>query len=156
MAQNMVEPSVPGAGAVGGREATEPSFRNAFPHFLPLAIFPLVANAAVHGGWWIACPFAFFFLSGAIESAFGDDERNMDPKGTAEGQLIWYKLAVWMWGVLWPVTLVFSLWQVLVAGHLVAWEVALMAVALALTAQSVFIVGHEMNPPALRVGTPLR
>ena len=46
--------------------------------------------------------------------------------------------------MLWPVTLVFSLWQMLVAGHLAAWEIALMATVLAMVAQSVFIVGHEM------------
>ena len=144
MTQNVVEPSSPRAGTVGGRGAIEPSIRNALPHFLSLAIFPLVANASVHGGWWIACPFVFFLLSSALESAFGDDERNMDPEGTRESQLIWYKLAVWMWAALWPVTFVFSLWQILVAGHLAAWEVALMAVALAFTSQPVFIVGHEM------------
>ena len=58
--------------------------------------------------------------------------------------MIWYKLAVWMWAALWPVTFVFSLWQVLVVGHLAAWEVALMALALAFTSQPVFIAGHEM------------
>ena len=68
----------------------------------------------------------------------------MDPERTLEDGLFWYKLAVWMWAVLWPATLVFSLWQVLVAGHLSAWEAGLMALVLGSVAQSVFIVGHEM------------
>ena len=144
MARNMAEPSGLGAGTVDGRGVIEPSFRNALPHFLPLAIFPLVINAAIHGGWWIACPLAFYWVASMFEARFGDDELNMDPERTLEDGLFWYKLALWMWAVLWPATLVFSLWQILVAGHLSAWEAGLMALVLGSVAQSVFIVGHEM------------
>ena len=144
MVEHPVEPHSSVAGAAGRADVIEPSLRNALPHFLPLAIFPLVANAAIHGGWWIACPFVFFWLAGIFETTLGTDERNMDPEGTPDRQLLWYRLAVWTWAVLWPVTLVFSLWQILVVGHLAAWEIALMALVLATTAQAVFIVGHEM------------
>ena len=144
MAGNPAEPSTLGTGTVGGGATIEPSLRDALPHFLSVAIFPLVANAAVHGGWWIACPLAFYWLAGIFEARFGDDELNMDPEHTPEDRLFWYKLAVWMWAALWPVTLVFSLWQILVAGHLSAWEAGLMAVVRAGVAQSVFIIGHEM------------
>ena len=144
MAHNLAEPSGLDIGMVNGKGVIEPSFRNALPHFLPLAIFPLVINAAIHGGWWIACPLAFYWVAGMFEARFGDDELNMDPERASEDGLVWYKLAVWAWAVLWPVTLVFSLWQVLVAGHLSAWEAGLMALVLGSVAQSVFIVGHEM------------
>ena len=50
MVENPVEPRSSVAGAAGRAGVIEPSFRNALPHFLPLAIFPLVANAAIHGG----------------------------------------------------------------------------------------------------------
>ena len=144
MAQNVADAREPGAGTVGGIGSVEPSFRNALPHFLALAIFPFVINAAIHGGWWLALPLAFYWVASLFEARLGEDERNMDPEHTPEDRLLWYKLPVWVWAVLWPVTLVYSLWQMLVAGHLVAWEIALMAVVLTMVAQSVFIVGHEM------------
>ena len=141
MAQNAVDPSGPGSATAGAIEA---SFRHALPHFLALAIFPLVINAAIHGGWWIALPLVFYACASMFDSVLGADERNMDPERTPEGRLFWYVLPVWIWALLWPVTLVFSLWQMLVADHLVAWEIALMAAVLAMVAQSVFIAGHEM------------
>lgn len=122
----------------------EPSLRNALPYFLSLAIFPLVAIAAVHGGWWIAGPFLFLWIAEGFEVQFGVEERNMDPKKTLERQLFWYKLPVWLWAVLWPVTLVFSLWQILVVGRLSTWEALFMAAALASVAQASFIIGHEL------------
>ena len=144
MAQNVADTNGLGAGTVGGLGSVVPSFRNALPHFLALAIFPFVISAAIHGGWWIALPLAFYWLASLFEARLGEDERNMDPEHTPEDRLFWYKVPVWTWAVLWPATLVFSLWQMLVAGHLIAWEIALMAVVLASVAQSVFIVGHEM------------
>ena len=38
----------------------------------------------------------------------------------------------------------FSLWQILVAGHLAIWESVLIAITLFFVAQSIFIVGHEL------------
>ena len=144
MAQNVADASDVGTVTAGGLGSVGPSFRNALPHFLALAIFPFVINAAIHGGWSLALPLAFYWVASLFEAGLGDDGRNMDPENTPEDRLFWYKLPVWMWAVLWPVTLVFSLWQMLVAGHLVDWEIALMAVVLTMVAQSVFIVGHEM------------
>jgi len=144
MAHNAAETGDLDSRTALGLESVEPSLRNALPHFLALAIFPFVINAAIHGGWWIALPLAFYWFVSLFEARLGEDERNMDPEHTPEDRLFWYKLPVWMWAVLWPFTLVFSLWQMLVAGHLVAWEIALMAIVLTMVAQSVFIIGHEM------------
>lgn len=140
----MAESSGVGAGTAGRVGMIEPSIRNALPYFMSLAIFPLVAIAAVHGGWWIAGPFLFLWIAEGLEAQFGVEERNMDPKKTLERQLFWYKLPVWLWAVLWPVTLVFSLWQILVVGRLSTWEALIMAAALASVAQASFIVGHEL------------
>ncbi|WP_420438690.1 fatty acid desaturase [Candidatus Palauibacter sp.] len=131
--------SVPMSGRV-----VEPSIANALPHFVPLAIFPLVVCAALYGGWWIVGPFVFFMLAGQFDRAFGLEERNMDPATTRESQLFLYKLSLWLWAAFWPVTFVFSLWQMLAAGHLSLWEVGLMAAVLTTVAQTVFIVGHEL------------
>ena len=121
----------------------EPSFSNALPHFVPLLIFPLVALAALRGGWWIAAPFAFFMLTDHFNRLFGLEERNIDPATTAESQLFVYKLSCWIWAALWPVIFVFALIQ-LTNGHLALWEIGLLVAAVALVAQSVFVVGHEM------------
>ena len=122
----------------------EPSVSNALPHFAPLVLFPLVVLAAMYGGWWLAGPFALFVLTDRLDKLFGLAEQNMDPATTRERQLFPYKLSMWLWGVLWPAVLIFSLWQMLVSDHLALWEVGLMAVLLALAAQSIFIVGHEL------------
>ncbi|MCY4430467.1 MAG: hypothetical protein OXC11_08760 [Rhodospirillales bacterium] len=113
MTQNVAESSHLGAGAAVRSGALEPSFRNALPHFLALAVFPFVINAAIHGGWWIALPLAFYWIASLFEARLGEDERNMDPEHTPEDRLFWYKLPVWMWAVLWPVTLVFLLFPAL-------------------------------------------
>jgi len=141
MAKDMVRPSGVGGGT---REVIEPSFRNALLYSMNLAIFPLVINAAVQGGWWILAPLIFFQFPDWLDTRFGTEERNMDPARTLDRQLFWYKLAVWLWAVLWVGTLVFSLWQVLVVGHLSTWEVVAMAFVLGMVAQPCFIVGHEL------------
>ena len=122
----------------------EPSVSNALPHFVPLAIFPLVVCAAVYGGWWLAGPFAFFSLGDRFDRLFGLEERNMDPHATHEGQLFLYKLSMWLWAVMWPLVFVFALWRILVSDHLAAWETGVMIATLTMVAQTVFIVGHEL------------
>ena len=129
--------------AMSGR-VVKPSISNALPHFAPLVIFPLVAAAAIQGGWWIAAPFVFFMLADQFDRVFGVEERNMDPATTHESQLFLYKLSLWLWAAFWPVIFVFSLWQMLVADHLSIWEIGLMAGLLAMVAQTVFVVGHEL------------
>ncbi len=129
--------------AMSGR-VVQPSVSNALPHFAPLLIFPLVAAAAIQGGWWIAVPFVFFMLADRFDRFFGVEERNMDPATTHESQLFLYKLSLWLWAAFWPVIFVFSLWQMLVADHLSWWEIGFMAGLLAMVAQTVFVVGHEL------------
>ena len=122
----------------------EPSVSNALPHFVPLLIFPLVTAAAIQGGWWIAAPFVFFMLADRFDRFFGVEERNMDPATTHESQLFLYNLSLWLWAAFWPVIFVFSLWQMLIADHLSWWEIGFMAGLLAMVAQTVFVVGHEL------------
>ncbi len=143
MAEFMAGPS--GLGAGMAREGViEPSIRNALLHFMSLTVFPLVICAAMYGGWWIIGPYIFLGLANWFDTLFGMEKRSMDPDNTLESQLFLYKLAVWMWAALWPITLVFSLWQILVASHLAIWESVLITVTLFGVAQSVFIVGHEL------------
>ena len=144
MAIDRVEPAGSATMAAGSGETFEPSIGNALPHYLPLLVFPLIVVAATYGGWWIAAPFVFFALAGPLDETMGTDERNMDPVATPDSRLLAYNLPVWLWAALWPPTLAFGLWQILVSGDLSVWEGVLMAVVLTVEAQAVFIVGHEM------------
>ena len=144
MAEARAEPGGLGAGAGAGGGAIEASIWNALPHYLPLAIFPLIVAAALFGGWWIAGPCIFFVLANPLDIAFGADEKNLDPAKTPEARLIWYDLPVWLWALLWPVTFAFTLWHIFIVGHLSIWEGVLMALVLAVEAQAIFIVGHEL------------
>ena len=143
MARNRAGPGSLGAAAASAG-AVRPSVGNALPFFVSLAVFPLVWNAAIQGGWWIAAPLLFMMIPDFFDAMFGLEERNMDPRKTLERELFWYKLSLWLWAVLWPATLVFTLWQILVAGHLATWESVLMALVLSSVAQASFIIGHEL------------
>ena len=144
MAVNMTNSGRREAVSAGTEEALEPSFANALPHFLPLAVFPLIIYALIHGGWWIAAPVAFIFIGGQTDMVLGVDERNLGSPKTPANRLFWHNIPVWGWAVLWPPTLVFGLWQILVSGQLTIWEGVAMAVVLTLEAQAIFIVGHEL------------
>ena len=133
-----------GASTAESGRVVEPSVANALPHFVPLFIFPLVVAAALQGGWWIAGPFVFFMLADRFDRFFGVEERNMDPAATHESQLFLYNLSLWLWAACWPVAFVFSLWQMLIADPLALWEIGFMIAILAMVAQTVFIVGHEL------------
>ncbi|MYJ71869.1 MAG: hypothetical protein F4092_08895, partial [Rhodospirillaceae bacterium] len=89
MAENIAVPDGPDPAAA---RTVEPSFFNALPQFLPLAVFPLIVLALIYGGWWIVAPLVFFMLAGPLDLAFGDDERNMDPAKTPERKLFWQNL----------------------------------------------------------------
>ena len=122
----------------------EPSILNALPHYLPLAIFPLIVVAAIHGGWWLLPAFAFMGVAGPLDRALGRDGRNMNPAKTPERRLLWHNLPVWTWALLWPPTLAFGMWQVLVANQLEIWEDVVLAIILTMEAQAVFVIGHEL------------
>lgn len=126
------------------RERVEPSLWQALPYFLPVAVILLVANAAVRGGWWMLPPLTFFLFADTFDKAFGTEERNINPETAKKEQLIWYKLALWTCVTLWPITLVFALWQMLVVGDLAFWEVLLMAFVVANVSTMILVAGHDV------------
>ena len=137
------QPSAPPGTAVPGASIL-PSFGNALPYFLSLGVFPFMAIAAVQGSWWIAAPYLYFMIPDVFDAMSGSDEGNMDPRRTIDQQLSWYKLSCWAWGILWPVTFVFCLWQMFLSDHLSLLEIILMAFVLTTVGQVSFIVGHEL------------
>ncbi len=128
----------------GNAQRIEPSILNALPHYLPLGIFPLILAAALYGGWWLLPPILFMSAAGPLDRALGRDGRSMDPVKISERRLIWHNIPVWIWALLWPPTLIFGAWQILVSGQLAIWESALLAIVLTMEAQAVFVVGHEL------------
>ena len=144
MAEDSVEPGGLNVGTAGREVLIRPSIWNAIPYFVPLAIFPFVIMAARDGGWWLAGPFFFFWLADNLDPVFGTEERNLDPRKTPASRLFLYKLAVWAWVALYPFTLVFTLWQILVADHLATWEAVLLVLALAAMARLTLNAGHDM------------
>ena len=122
----------------------EPSILSALPHYLPLGIFPLILVASVHGGWWLLPPLLFISVAGPLDRVLGRDGRIMDPAKTSERHLLWHNLPVWIWAVLWPLTLIFGMWQILVVNQFAIWESILLAIILTMEAQAVFVVGHEL------------
>ena len=134
----------PGPSNADNTRHIEPSILNALPHYLPLAVFPLILVAALYGGWWLLPPLAFISLSWSFDRVLGRDGRSMDPSKTSEHRLFWHNLPVWSWAFLWPPTLIFGMWQILVANQFSIWEDVLLAIILTMEAQAVFIVGHEL------------
>ena len=137
----------PGNADPGDANATrqiEPSILTALPHYLPLGVFPLIILAALNGGWWLLPPIVFMSLSWSFDRVFGRDGRSMDPWSTPKHRLVWHNLPVWTWAFLWPPTLIFGIWQILVTGQFLWWESVLLAIILTMEAQAVFVVGHEL------------
>ena len=122
----------------------EPSIRNALPHYMPLGIFPLLLVASMYGGWWLLAPFLFMSVAGPLDRVFGRDGRNMDPAQASERRLVWHNLPVWGWAFLWPPTLIFAMWQILVANPFPIWQDVILAMLITMEGQAVFVVGHEL------------
>ena len=120
------------------------SILTALPHYLPLGIFPLLWLALIYGDWWLIAPFIFMGIVNPMDRAIGQDGRFMDLDETTERKLLWHNLPVWAWGCLWPPTLIFGLWQILVGNAYPIWQDVLVAILLTMEAQTVFVVGHEL------------
>lgn len=134
----------PGSGRARTGRLIEPSALHALPYYFPLCIFPLIIAAAYYGGWWLLPPWLFLSAAWALDGPFGQDERNMNPAKAPERRLLLYNLPVWGWAFLWPLSLVFGLWQILVADHLAVWEALILVFILTVEGQTVFVIGHEM------------
>ena len=122
----------------------KPSIWNAIPHFLPLGIFPLIFLAGIYGGWWLLPAFLFMSITGLFDKLLGVDGKSIDPQTTSEKSLFWHNLPVWIWAFMWPPTLIFGMWQILISGNLSVWESIVFVVILAMEAQAVFVIGHEL------------
>ena len=144
MAQDLESVTEEGTAKAKAPPYMEPSILNALPHYLPLGIFPLLFASATYGGWWLLPTFLFMSITVVGDKAFGQDGRNMNPAKTPERRLLWHNFPVWIWAFLWPLTLTYSMWQILVANQLAVWEDVILVLLLTTEAQAVFVVGHEL------------
>ncbi len=101
---------------------------DALPFWLSLVFVPMVAAAAVYGGWFIALvPLWGWVVMSLLDRLAGLNEDNLDPD-TGEAALFWHRLVTLIWL---PIQLALqfgALWAACRGGDLAGWErVALMA-----------------------------
>ena len=116
----------------------------ALPFSISFLLIPLVAMAAVHGGWWIAAPFAWgWVLVSLLDKVLSLDTENMDP-ATRDAMLFWHKLVTWAWVPAQTGLILFTLWQAS-DGHLSTWGSIGAAAALGVATGGIGITfAHEM------------
>ncbi len=144
MTQDTVNVGQIGSNDSNLKNYTNPTIFSAIPHYLPLGIYPLIFLAAVYGGWWLIPAFVFMSLTGLFDKWLGVDGKSIDPYKTTEKSLFWHNLPVWVWAFMWPVTLIFGMSMILMSDHLSTWECIVLAMILAMEAQAVFVIGHEL------------
>ncbi|MEM1162918.1 MAG: alkane 1-monooxygenase [Pseudomonadota bacterium] len=117
----------------------------ALPFSISFLMIPLVALAAIYGGWWIAVPFLWGWLAvGLLDKIIGLDTDNMDPK-LRDDMLFWHKMVTWAWVPAQFALIVFVLWQATRPGHLTTGESIGVALALGAATGGIGIVyAHEM------------
>ena len=88
-------------------------------------IFPLILRRRAPWGLVaVAAAFRLHECGGVSRPGAGSRTgSNMDPSAsTPEHRLFWHNLPVWSWSFLWPPTLIFGMWQILVADQFSIWE----------------------------------
>ncbi len=117
----------------------------ALPYLMPIAHIPMLAIAAIYGGWtlWLA-PVYGILISSTLDKFFGENTTNLDPQ-TPDNELFWRKLIVLIWFPLQLLLLIGTLWAVTRSNHLVLHErIALMAETGLITGAVGIVFAHEL------------
>ena len=116
----------------------------ALPFFLSYTLAPLVALAALYGGWWIAAPFLWgWVVVTLLDKIMGLDTENLDPT-TRDSLLFWHSLVLWLWVPGQVALIYFVLWQVSL-GHLGPMETLGVAAGLGVASGGIGITfAHEL------------
>ena len=120
-------------------------FSRALPYWVSLLLVPLVALAALRGGWTLLLPPAgAWWLYILLDAAAGQNHDNPDPD-TPEPGLLWYRVVTWIWL---PVQIAMIYGSILVAvrgGGLAGWEqVGLMLGVGVLSGAIGIVYAHEL------------
>ncbi len=92
--------------------------RHVLPFWMSVALIPLVAFGATHGGWalWLM-PLATWWQFGLLDAIVGANKDNPDPE-TDAAHLTWYRALTLIWFPLQFGLAVWMLWYVPRADHL--------------------------------------
>ena len=94
----------------------------AAPFWMSVLMLPLVALAAMRGGWWwTLLPVYAWYLTTAMDGVLGLNEDNPDPEIATE-QLFWHRAVTIVWFPLQFAAIFGSIWYVQHLGHLSGWE----------------------------------
>lgn len=94
----------------------------AAPFWMSVVMLPLVALAAMRGGWWwTLLPVYAWYLTTAMDGVLGLNEDNPDPEIATE-QLFWHRAVTIVWFPLQFAAIFGSIWYVQHLGHLSGWE----------------------------------
>ena len=94
----------------------------AAPFWMSVLMLPLVALAAMRGGWWwTLLPVYAWYLTTAMDGVLGLNQDNPDPE-TATEQLFWHRAVTIVWFPLQFAAIFGSIWYVQHLGHLSGWE----------------------------------
>lgn len=106
----------------------QPEMRRALPYTISFTILPLIALAAMFGGWALTLPFiGAWVVVTLLDRALGLDTSNFDPSLPAH-RFFWHRAVTWAWVPAQFAMIVGCLWAVSLPGHLGTGEkVALMA-----------------------------
>ncbi|MFC3168251.1 alkane 1-monooxygenase [Paracoccus fontiphilus] len=99
-------------------DSTSSRLPAAAPFWMSLVMLPLVALAAVRGGfWWALLPAYAWYLTTALDGVLGLNEANPDPQ-TETARLFWHRAVTIIWFPLQFAAIFGSIWHVSHAGHL--------------------------------------
>lgn len=94
----------------------------AAPFWMSVLMLPLVALAAVLGGWWwLLIPAYAWYLTTAMDGILGLNQENPDPE-TGTAQLFWHRAVTIIWFPLQFAAIFGSIWYVQQMGHLSGWQ----------------------------------
>lgn len=95
---------------------------HALPFLISYTLAPAVVVAAHLGGWWLGLPFLVgWVLVPALDRVTGLNIRNVDP-ATPDDDLLWHRAVVIGWVPVQIVLILWCLWFVAGADHLLRWE----------------------------------
>ncbi|MZR15079.1 alkane 1-monooxygenase [Maritimibacter sp. DP07] len=97
-------------------------FKHAAPFWVSLLVVPLIAIAAIYGGWALLLPIAgTWWAFTGLDALIGRNTDNPDPTAT-DAHLYWYSLITWIWLPVQVITLYTMIGWIPRAEHLALWE----------------------------------
>ncbi|MDO5648327.1 alkane 1-monooxygenase [Paracoccus sp. (in: a-proteobacteria)] len=117
----------------------------AAPFWMSVLMIPLVAWAAVMGGyWWMLLPGYAWYVTTALDAMLGRSTANPDPE-TATRELFWHRAITIIWFPLQFAAIFGTIWYVQTTGHLSGWEKIGLFFGIGVLSGSIGIVySHEL------------